>query len=50
VRRAVSGAALALTLWASACAGQSASITIDPVMTRGPEDAPVTIIEFSDYQ
>jgi hypothetical protein len=50
VKRAMSGAALAVTLWASACAGQSASLTIDPVMTRGPENAPVTIIEFSDYQ
>ncbi len=50
MRRVVSGVALTLALWASACAGQSASVTIDPVMARGPEDAPVTIVEFSDYQ
>jgi protein-disulfide isomerase len=25
-------------------------LTIEPVMTKGPADAPVTIIEFSDYQ
>jgi hypothetical protein len=25
-------------------------ITIDPAMTKGPAGAPVTIIEFSDYQ
>jgi protein-disulfide isomerase len=25
-------------------------VTIEPGMTRGPADAPVTIIEFSDYQ
>ncbi len=50
MRRAVSGAALAATLWASACTGQTAAVTIDPVMARGPEEAPVTIVEFSDYQ
>jgi len=25
-------------------------ITFDPAMIKGPRDAPVTIIEFSDYQ
>ena len=25
-------------------------ITIDPTMTKGPTGAPVTIVEFSDYQ
>jgi hypothetical protein len=26
------------------------SLTINPAMTKGPETAPVTIVEFSDYQ
>jgi hypothetical protein len=25
-------------------------LSLDPVMTRGPADAPVTIVEFTDYQ
>jgi hypothetical protein len=50
VRRTVSGAALAVALWASACSAQTATLTIDPVMARGPADATVTIVEFSDYQ
>jgi hypothetical protein len=25
-------------------------ITIEPMMTKGPASAPVTIVEFSDYQ
>jgi hypothetical protein len=50
VRRTVNGVALAVTLWASACSAQTATLTIDPVMARGPAEAPVTIVEFSDYQ
>jgi hypothetical protein len=26
------------------------AITIEPGLSKGPADAPVTIIEFSDYQ
>lgn len=50
MRRTVNGVALAVTLWASACSAQTATLTIDPVMARGPAEAPVTIVEFSDYQ
>jgi hypothetical protein len=53
--RAALLAALVVALWAAACSGQSEStalsrITIDPAMTRGAPDAPVTIVEFSDYE
>lgn len=41
---------MAVTLWASACSGQTATVTIDPAMTRGSDAAPVTILEFSDFQ
>lgn len=34
--------------WAPAAA--QVELTIDPAMVRGPADAPVTIVEFSDYQ
>jgi hypothetical protein len=29
---------------------QSLSITVNPVMVKGAPSAPVTIVEFSDYQ
>ena len=40
-----------LALLASAAAAQTpADLTIDPVMVKGAARAPVTIVEFSDYQ
>jgi protein-disulfide isomerase len=30
--------------------GRAVEITVDPAMVKGPADAPVTIVEFSDYQ
>jgi protein-disulfide isomerase len=42
---------LALAVLALGAAGASAqTVTDNPVMTRGPATAPVTIVEFSDYQ
>jgi protein-disulfide isomerase len=42
---------LCVTLvWAVACAAESRQVTIDPALVRGPADAPVTIVEFADYQ
>ena len=45
-------AALLLVVLALAAARTHAQveITIDPTMVKGPRDAAVTIIEFSDYQ
>ena len=43
--------AVSLCLWARGASAQTgAPLTINPAMTRGPADAPVTIVEFSDYQ
>jgi hypothetical protein len=42
-----------LVLAAPGCFGQAPAdrtITVDPVMARGPATAPVIIVEFSDYQ
>jgi hypothetical protein len=44
-------AALLLVMVAGAWANTDAPIlTLDPVMTKGAPAAPVTIVEFSDYQ
>jgi protein-disulfide isomerase len=37
-------------LWAAAWAAESPSLNTDPSLARGPADAVVTIVEFSDYQ
>jgi len=37
-------------LWAAACSAGPRTVTIDPVLVRGPAHAPVTIVEFADYQ
>ena len=47
-------ALLLVALWAAACGAQTeptaARVTADAGMTKGPAGAPVTIVEFSDYQ
>lgn len=54
--RGPAAALLVLGLWVSACGaqpestGSAGSLTLDPLMSRGPANAPVTIVEFSDYQ
>jgi hypothetical protein len=35
--------------WAVGAAAQ-VTLTVTPAMVKGPLDAPVTIVEFSDYQ
>jgi len=51
MKRRLAAVALALGLGAVGCSTPAGlAITIDPAMTRGPATAPVTIVEFSDYQ
>jgi hypothetical protein len=49
---ACAAALLLLALGADAprAADAQVDITVDPSMVKGPSTAPVTIIEFSDYQ
>ena len=47
--------ALALGLWTVVCSAQAGPVspgrlTVDAVMSKGPAAAPVTIVEFSDYE
>ena len=47
--------AMTVALWAAACSGQpdplvAGALTMDPRLIRGAAAAPVTIVEFSDYQ
>ena len=46
----VAAAVLALLLASLGVARAQVEITLDPAMVRGSADAPVTILEFSDYQ
>jgi hypothetical protein len=47
----LAGVVVTLSLWAiRAYAQTGAPLTIDPAMTKGRATAPVTIVEFSDYQ
>lgn len=49
--RTLAAVAVTLCLWVTRGAAQTEPpLTIDPAMTRGPAMAPVTIVEFSDYQ
>ena len=51
MRRAWGAAAIVVGLWAPGCFGQPGpTLTVNPAMIRGPAAAPVTIVEFSDYQ
>ncbi len=51
MKRAVAAAAIVVGLWAPGCLAQTGpAVTVNPVMTKGPAIAPVTIVEFSDYQ
>ena len=36
--------------WGTIVAAESPTVTIDPALVRGAAEAPVTIVEFADYQ
>jgi protein-disulfide isomerase len=49
--RAAAGLVVVLSLWAGSAAAQGAPrFTTDPTMVKGPATAPVTVIEWSDYE
>ena len=51
MKRAWAAAAIMVGLWAPGCFGQpNRAVTVNPAMARGAATAPVTIVEFSDYQ
>ena len=51
MKRVMTVAAIVIGLWAPGCYGQARPVlTVNPVMSKGPAAAPVTIVEFSDYQ
>ena len=51
MKTALAAAAIVVGLWTPGCFGQTGTVvTVNPVMTKGPAVAPVTIVEFSDYQ
>ena len=41
---------LLLALALASCVQAPATLSIDPTMAKGPARAPVTTVEFSDYQ
>jgi hypothetical protein len=49
-RRHLPGVLLAVLVLGATPAPAQVNVTVQPFMTRGPAAAPVTIVEFSDYQ